>query len=636
MSGQESATEYLDYYLDQQAEPDSAVLLEGPWGSGKSYFIANYFKERLAKARKADALAVDPLIHVTLFGVKDLAEITTQMFEKAHPILGGKAAKVVNTVLSRAVGALGVTADAKENATLLQDLTLKLDGRVLVFDDLERSHLPLVEVMGYINRYVEHNKLRVIVVASEADIASHERQDYSRRKEKLVGKTIRVGSDPQNVLDNLLQNLDCKEVVTAVQTARDDLLLTFKASKKQNFRSLRSILFDFERLVTATDPRLRSNPQALRALLLYMVAVGMEFRSGTLDDGSLRSLRTDIRSVGRRQDDPDEVNGQNIGQRYELVAWNDPIIPPAHLADLFSSGAVDVPAVNAFLSEHPAVVGHRVAPPWRRLWSWYELTATDYKTARDELVRQLSGREVVHPGQILHAAGTIIRLRGYDDDLLNGVPTEDYFQKYLDDVVAEGKLTPAHELFGMMAGSYGSLVYNEVENPEFLPIHALVEKASQKALDRKMALEAGELLSSLRTSTDHSSKLIETGLDKKNYGGVAVLHHLGVDTFADLLIDDGSPNDKLFASLHERYRGGYDDELAPEFPWLARLRTELERRAAAALPPHKALCEMRIEYWFQEVAGKIAAFNKSRQQTKPSLATSRKPAAHKRARKDAK
>lgn len=74
------------------------MLLEGPWGSGKSHFVETYFRDRLEEARKRDAEAKDPLIHVSLFGVRELSDITTQMVEKAHPVLGGKAVKLINSI----------------------------------------------------------------------------------------------------------------------------------------------------------------------------------------------------------------------------------------------------------------------------------------------------------------------------------------------------------------------------------------------------------------------------------------------------------------------------------------------------------------------------------------------------------
>jgi tRNA A37 threonylcarbamoyladenosine biosynthesis protein TsaE len=54
--------EYLDYYLDPKLETDFAVMLNGPWGAGKTHFIKIYLKDREDKARSADPL--QPLGHL--------------------------------------------------------------------------------------------------------------------------------------------------------------------------------------------------------------------------------------------------------------------------------------------------------------------------------------------------------------------------------------------------------------------------------------------------------------------------------------------------------------------------------------------------------------------------------------------
>lgn len=135
------------------------------------------------------------------------------MFEKAHPLLGGKAIKLFNTVGSKVGGLLGLSLDPKENASLLESMALNLTDRIIIFDDLERSPLPLVEVMGFINRFVEHDKLKVIVIASEDDIPPDQKDEYKKRKEKLVGKTIKVGSNPGEVLNVFTKRLKAEKVL---------------------------------------------------------------------------------------------------------------------------------------------------------------------------------------------------------------------------------------------------------------------------------------------------------------------------------------------------------------------------------------------------------------------------------------
>jgi hypothetical protein len=176
---------------------------------------------------------------VTLFGVRELGDITSQIFAKVHPLLGGKVTKFINVVGSKAASYFGVSTDPAENAKLLQEMILDLDGRALVFDDFERCPLPVVEVMGFINRFVERDKAKVIVVASKEDIDATQIAEYRRRKEKLIGKTIRVGSDAGAVLDAFTASVKNAEARAAIAANRDAALATFMACGRPNFRSLR-------------------------------------------------------------------------------------------------------------------------------------------------------------------------------------------------------------------------------------------------------------------------------------------------------------------------------------------------------------------------------------------------------------
>lgn len=531
VTSSQNAREFLDYYLGLEGDPQSAVLLEGPWGSGKSHFVDAYFRGRLAQARTTDADAKDPLIRVTLFGVRDLADITTQMFEKAHPILGGKTVKFLNNVGSKLGGLVGLSLDARENAALLESMVLDLKDRVLVFDDLERSPLPLVEVMGFINRFVEHDKLKVIVVASEQDIPKEQKKEYESRKEKLVGKTIKVGSEPGEVLDVFTKLLKAPEVLKAIADRRDHLLATFAASGRPNFRSLRAVLLDYERLVTRVDARLRASDAAMGQLLLYMIALGIEFRSNALDDKALRNLQTDIRlrlklNPSAAADSTEQTRAADLRKRYEHVAFDDPIVQPGQLADLFTSGTVDVAAIDDHIGRHPTVVGHSEVPAWRFMWNWYDHGETEYRDARARFVADLVGRKITHPGQILHAAGSAMRLQHYGDDVVAGRPVLDYFKDYLANLEATDTLEPAPDLFGIASGSYAGLGYSEGDTPAFQPIRAMVKDAADRALERAMQSSAPALLARLQADPEDGQMLHEWGLDTGNYAGIAILHNI--------------------------------------------------------------------------------------------------------------
>lgn len=65
--------------------------------------------------------------------------------------------------------------------------------RILIFDDLERANIDVKELYGYINRFVEHNRFKVIVVCNSTEIT--DKETFNRFREKIIGRTFEIHSD---------------------------------------------------------------------------------------------------------------------------------------------------------------------------------------------------------------------------------------------------------------------------------------------------------------------------------------------------------------------------------------------------------------------------------------------------------
>ena len=159
-----------------------AVLVNGPWGSGKTYFIKSILGEL------AEPEGQQPL-YVSLYGVTAAGEIGEQLFEQLHPVLGHKftrlAGKIIgsalNTKLSFDIGK-GAEIGGSFPSFDLPSLLTSTKGRVIVFDDFERSLMAPAAILGYINPLIEHDDCKVLIVADELQIPNKE--DYLKRKEK--------------------------------------------------------------------------------------------------------------------------------------------------------------------------------------------------------------------------------------------------------------------------------------------------------------------------------------------------------------------------------------------------------------------------------------------------------------------
>ena len=60
---------YLNYYLSLKESPDYAVLINGHWGAGKTFFIKKFLKNK------------DDFIYISLYGLSSIDEINTRICE---------------------------------------------------------------------------------------------------------------------------------------------------------------------------------------------------------------------------------------------------------------------------------------------------------------------------------------------------------------------------------------------------------------------------------------------------------------------------------------------------------------------------------------------------------------------------
>lgn len=171
-------------YVDENIY-NYAVMIDGEWGCGKTYFI----KERLCveleehekgKAKNEKGYKQRRIIYLSLYGVKSLEEVSKQILMESYLTRTGKAKGILKkgTEITRKM--LPVLFDIVKPITGLEleskKLTNALEGflsvkdSILIFDDLERCNCSVNEILGYINTFVEHDGIKVIIVANQKEI----------------------------------------------------------------------------------------------------------------------------------------------------------------------------------------------------------------------------------------------------------------------------------------------------------------------------------------------------------------------------------------------------------------------------------------------------------------------------------
>lgn len=157
-----------------------AILINGVWGSGKTYLYENYLTKAISEIEtgKSEKKAN---VYISLYGISTIESLSKQLlsnyllYAKMHGNeLVKNGARVVGGVLGIASKAISFSygafsADFSNMAEGISSLT-ELKDLVICFDDLERCSISVNELFGYVNNLVEHCNCKVIILADENNI----------------------------------------------------------------------------------------------------------------------------------------------------------------------------------------------------------------------------------------------------------------------------------------------------------------------------------------------------------------------------------------------------------------------------------------------------------------------------------
>ena len=249
----EDILRFLEKYKDDP-DPQYAVLLDGKWGCGKTFFIKSWLDT--FQTENEDELAP---MYVSLFGVQTVKQINDTINGLLFPFMNSKVYKIGKTITKMVASAalrfnVDYDGDKKSDGTvdfkldplmdLLNDKKEELKGRrILIFDDLERANIGVKELYGYINRFVEHNRFKVIVVCNSTEIT--DKETFNRFREKIIGRTFEINSDIDAAINSF-----ANEIPTSyfVQQHISEVKEAFKLTGYSNLRVLRQCIRDFNQI----------------------------------------------------------------------------------------------------------------------------------------------------------------------------------------------------------------------------------------------------------------------------------------------------------------------------------------------------------------------------------------------------
>lgn len=280
-------TKELNKYIKNYLENDKtqrAIMITAPWGSGKSYYIKNNLCAFLRENNLDYSI-------VSLYGISDLKDVSKNLYlEIRANALTKKSEKLAavkiagKTLLKGVAGFFGI--DLSQSEEDLQKLyeSIDLTNRLIIFEDIERTDIDIVEFLGYVNNLVEQDGVKVLLIANENEIEKS--TDYLRVKEKTISDTINFSSDYYESIKSILEIFDNKYLKKMLEKKDNNgqLTLVNKINKKMaeencfNYRFLLSACQSVENVLNILGDERVDDPKfiqfienALIQTLIYII-----------------------------------------------------------------------------------------------------------------------------------------------------------------------------------------------------------------------------------------------------------------------------------------------------------------------------------------------------------------------------
>ncbi len=289
--------EYILHYLKED-RTKSAIMLTADWGTGKSYYIQNELIPFLGKEENGSYSCVV----VSLYGLKSVEEISKSLYLESRMKFLPKGSEgfetgkfAVKTVVKGITSFLGV--DLSKTEEELQDLyqSVDLSGKLIILEDIERSGINILEVLGYINNLVEQDEVKVLLVANEDEILKYHDSKpdkngrtykipdentaiYLETKEKTVSDTISYFGDINTAISNLILSFN-NEMLNkfTVEDQINDIVTMMMLRENLN---LRTFLFACQKISDIYSKLGVIDDETARTIFFSVLSLAMQIKSG--------------------------------------------------------------------------------------------------------------------------------------------------------------------------------------------------------------------------------------------------------------------------------------------------------------------------------------------------------------------
>ncbi|NDL05829.1 MULTISPECIES: P-loop NTPase fold protein [Photorhabdus] len=538
-------------------QPGYAVLVTGDWGVGKTHSIKECLKN-------------NEMYYVSLFGTNNADEIHADLFAKMHPV------KSVAKILSRGVlSTVNISGINLKLSDLGDSIIKKIisddikNDRVIVFDDLERSSLNSKELLGVINKYVEHYKCHVIAITHDEKLEDQ----FKEMKEKVFGYTVKLHPDLDNAFISFIENKISKETL---EKYREHITGIFKQSECKSLRILNEIIINLDLLYRCLKNEHLEYEKIILDMTSMFVAICIEVKKSSLVEKDLRAKSSyeifDSTLVKKLE----KYNGINF---YNPVLTND-ILADILFNGVFNPNEIEESVNNIILMTK----GSSNIKSWKKIYNLSQLDQNVVNNAVSDIQKTFSEKLEKNEGDLLHVFSCMLM---FSTLKVINIDFDDTFIKckdYIDYLYEQDEL-PYNNLISndynyrndFSYDGYSYLFFEEyVDKKKLNELKEYFNKRTEDCLIKQYPKFAEDIISKLDNNVNEFGNLITRNHQYEGmYSSIAILAEIPPKTFVKKWLSK-PPQQQAIINKALLTRYCHDNVVNLEMEWLKDIIENIE------------------------------------------------------------
>lgn len=302
-------TQYIKHYIEKD-KTQNAIMLSGDWGIGKSHYIQHELVPFLQTQKIAQCLVI------SLYGMNSVAEISKSIYLElrakklqSQNEITATGKMMAKTVWKGITSCFGIDLSCSEEDMQKIYESVNLSGKLIIIEDIERTQINILELLGYVNSLVEQDRIKVLLVVNEKELIEYvsndndvlskkktaedsldvarsrayteKTQKYFAVKEKTIGDTLQFEGDFKSAVKSIILNYkDSLLSKFADESHVQDICQLLWIYKSNN---LRSFIFACQKTVDIFEKLPESYDDDFNQCIFYGIIIfSLRLKSGKI------------------------------------------------------------------------------------------------------------------------------------------------------------------------------------------------------------------------------------------------------------------------------------------------------------------------------------------------------------------